>query len=97
MAIACELIAARGLELSLPPVFRKSLSAAGVIDIDTDANYFIFNNLSTSQAVNIRLNSDGDATQASPSDPLSITVEPGQQCNFTIAGHDASGYKLDVR
>jgi hypothetical protein len=96
MAIDCELIACEGKDMLLPPLFVKRLAAAGSIDIDQDGEYFIFNNLSTSQTVFIRLNLDTDNTAAATGDATSLRVEAGQQATFLIDG-DARTYKLDVR
>lgn len=107
MAIDCELImttgtvresgATRADAVELPPRKVTRLAAAGAIDIATDAEVFIFNNLLTSQTVFIRLNVDGDATAAATGDDKSIRVEAGSSFTFGLtSGVDASGYQLLV-
>ena len=107
MAIDCELIASIGTvnesggtradAVQLPPRKVTRLAAAGSIDIASDAEVFIFRNLSTSQTVFIRLNADADATAATTGDDQSIRVEAGESFSFGLAANvDAAGYKLMV-
>lgn len=106
MAIVADLIAAVGTvrqsgaraeAIELPPVKVSRISAAGFVDIAADAEVFLFHNLSTSQTVFIRLNTDADATVAATGDDKSIRVDPGETFPFGLpANTDATGYRLSV-